>query len=473
MKKVLAFLTVFAILFFPLSSIPVTSVSSTSEQQVSSTPEQQVSGGFEPPFSVNAESVILINLDSGDVVYEKNADDPRPPASLTKVMTALLLVESVPDLAAVTVTAPSYIYNEFYGLTVSTADIRAGEELNLEQVLYGMMLQSANEGASIVADYLSGGDIPAFAAEMTQRAKELGCENTNFTNPHGLHSEEQYSTARDMATITLEALKHQNLVDAAYSSRYTIPANNKHTQSRILVTTCAMQDENTAYYKNYVHGFKTGTLPEAGHNYISTATQNGENYLLVVMGADSDGVNAAGEPLSSKPAFDITADIYNWVYNNFTVRPVIEAGAPVEQVPLKYSEESDTLLLYPSESIYSLLSNDEDERSLTRIYELPEFAEAPIEEGTVVGTLTVKRGEMVLGSADLMAAQSFERSDVLYYTAQVMDFFNSSTFKVVVGIIAVAVLLYATMLLLSIRRYNLQRRRGKKQPPKHINRRMR
>ncbi len=386
---------------------------------------------FQPPFSVNAESVILINLDSGDVVYEKNADTARPPASLTKIMTALMLVESVPDLSSVTVTAPSYIYNEFVGLVVSTADIRAGEQLNLENILYGMMLQSANEAASIVADYLSGGDIDAFTADMTARANELGCTSTNFTNAHGLHSDQQYTTARDMATITLEALKHQNLVDAAYSSRYTIPPTNMHPNGTLLVTTCAMQDENTSYYKDYVNGFKTGTLPQAGHNYISTATQNGENYLLVVMGADSDGVDAAGDPLSSKPAFDITADIYNWVYNNFTVRPVIEAGTPVEQVPIRFSEESDTLLLYPSESIYSLLSNDEDERSLTRIYDLPEFAEAPIAEGTEIGTLTVKRGDTVLGTTELLAAQSFERSDLLYYTAMVMEFFNSTTFKAI------------------------------------------
>ncbi len=432
-----------------------------------------VSAEFEPPFAVNAESVILINLDSGDVVYEKNADEARPPASLTKVMTALMLVEGVADLSSVNVTAPQYIYNEFAGMgAISTADIRAGETVNLEHLLYGMMLQSANEAASIVADYLSGGDIAVFCDNMNARAAELGCTNTNFENAHGLSNELQLSTARDLALITMEALKHQNLVDAAYSSRYTIPATNMHPNGTLLISTCLMQDENSSHYKPYVNGFKTGTLPEAGHNYISTATQNGENYLLVVMGADSDGVNAAGEELSGYPAFDITADIYNWVYNNFTVRPVIEAGAAVEQVPIRYSEEADTLLLYPSESIFSLLSNEEDERSLTRIYDLPEYAEAPIEEGDVVGSLTVMRGDTELGTADLIAAQSFERSDLLYYTAMVMDFFGSTAFTVIAIIVAVIVLLYATMVLLSIRRYNLKRRRNAERA-KQINRRMR
>ncbi len=431
---------------------------------------QMVYANFEPDFDPNAESVLLINLDSGEIVYEKNADAKLPPASLTKIMTSMLLIEKVPDLQAVTMTAPGYIYDEFAGITVSTADIRRGETITAEQALYAMMLQSANEAASIVADYLTGGDMQLFFDEMNRRAAELGCSSTNFMNAHGLHHEEQYTTARDMALITMEALKYPEFVQAATSSRYIIPPNNMHTEQRILVTTCAMQDENTAYYKDYVFGVKTGTLPEVGSNYISTSSQNGENYLLVIIGADADGVDAAGEPLSSRPAFDITADIYNWAYNNFTVRPVIEAGAPVEQVPLLYSEESDTLLLYPLESVFSLLHNEEDERSLTRIYDLPEYVESPVQEDDVIGTLTVMRGDNVIGTTDLLAAQSFERSDMLYFTSRVVDFFNSTTFKVVFGIIAFGVALYIVLLILSIRRYNLRKRRAAK---RNVNRRMR
>ncbi len=429
-----------------------------------------VSAEFEPDFEVNAESVILINLDSNSVVYEKNADTPRPPASLTKIMTSLLLIEKVPDLQNITMTAPNYIYDEFVGLNVSTADIRQGETITAEQALYSMLLQSANEAASIVADYLSGGEMANFFAEMNQRAIQLGCNSTNFMNAHGLHHEEQYTTARDMAIITMEAINHPSFVEASNSSRYIIPPNNKHTEQRILVTTCAMQDENTSYYKDYVFGVKTGTLPEAGHNYISTSSQNGENYLLVVMGADSDGVNAAGEALSGKPAFDITADIYNWAYNNFTVRSVIEAGAPVEQVPLLYNEDSDSLLLYPSHSIYSLLHNEEDERSLTRIYDLPDYVETPVEEDSIIGTLTVKRGDVVIGTTDLLATQSYERSDLLYFTSRVIAFFGSTTFKVVFGIIAFGVVVYLVLLVLSIRRYNLRKRREAR---RNVNRRMR
>ncbi len=429
-----------------------------------------VSAEFEPDFDVNAESVLLINLDSGVVVYEKNADTPRPPASLVKIMTSMLLVEKVANLETTTMTAPGYIYDEFAGLSVSSADIRRGETITAELALYAMMLQSANEAASIVADYLSGGDIPTFIAEMNSRAAQLGCTNTNFTNPHGLGNDEQYTTARDMAKITMAALEYPAFVEAANSSRYYISEDIVREGADILVTTCAMQDENSAYYKDYVFGVKTGTLPEAGHNYISTATQNGENYLLVVMGASSEGEDAAGEALSAKPAFDITADIYNWVYNNFTVRPVIESGAAVEQVPLKFNEDSDSLLLYPSESVYSLLHNDEDERSLTRIYDLPEFVEAPVDEDQVIGTLTVKRGDTVIGETELLAAQTFERSDMLYFTSQMMAFFDSTVFKVIFSIIAIGVIVYFLLLYFSIRRYRL---RKKREARKRINRRMR
>ncbi len=416
---------------------------------------------YEPEFEPAAESILLINLDSGRVVYEKNADTKRPPASLVKIMTSMLLLEQTPDLDAETVVAPRYIYDEFVGINVSTADIKQGEEITPRQLLYAMLLQSANEAASIVADYLSGGDIPAFVDTMNARAQELGCTNTNFTNPHGLHHEQQYSTARDLALIAMQAIETPGFMEAASTSRYTIPANNMHASERILVSTISMMDEYSVYYKDYVSGIKTGTLPEAGHNFISTASQNGENYLLVVMGASYEGENAAGEPLSAKPAFDITADIYNWVYNNFSVKAIMEGGKPVEQIPVKWCAESDTLLLELTDSIYSLVPNEEDVDSIQRIYEIPEFVEAPVKEGDVIGSVVVMQGEEVLGRAELLAAESLQRSNMLYYMDVVIAFFSSSTFIAIMAVIGLLIVLYIALYIRALQRHRRRMTRKK------------
>lgn len=423
---------------------------------------------FSPPFSVDAKSIILINIDSGVTVYEKNADMMQPPASLTKIMTAMLLLERAEDLDSEIIKAPRYIYDEFAGLSVSTADIRAGEEVTPRQLLYAMMLQSANEAASITADWLSGGDISAFCDNMNAKAKALGCQNTQFTNPHGLYAPEHYSTARDIATITIEAMKLPMFMEAATATRFTIPKNNIHAQERILVTTAFMQDKTTKYYKSYIKGIKTGTLPEAGHNYVSLAVQGSESYLLVVMGAEQ-GVNAAGEPLTNRPAFDITADIYNWAYNTFKVSPVLSLDVPVQQLPVKYCKETDSLLLYPTSGLYSIMPIEGEDTTLRRIYDLPEFIEAPIQKGTVIGTLTVMRGDTNLGTVDLAAGQEVLRNTMLYTTEKVFEVARTPFFKVAMSLIGLLILIYFILTFLSVRRYNRQKR---SQVKKHIKRRM-
>ena len=144
-------------------------------------PAQPAQAAFTPPFEVNADAVYMVNLDTGRVVYEKNATKARPPASLTKMMTSLLLMENCADLEGTEITAPGYLYDEFVGLKVSNADIWPWETVTAKTLLYAMLLPSGNEAASITADYLGGGNLENFFFTMNARAKQLGCVNTNFT----------------------------------------------------------------------------------------------------------------------------------------------------------------------------------------------------------------------------------------------------------------------------------------------------
>ena len=165
---------------------------------------------YEPDFEMDSahEGILLLSLDTGQVLFEQNADTKMAPASLTKIMTTILALENTENWEEETATAPDYIYDEFVGLNVSTANILRGEQLTIQQLVYAMMLQSANEGASVVADHFGGGSIDKFCQMLNQKATELGCTNTHFVNPHGLDADNHYSTPRDMAKIAPVSYTH-------------------------------------------------------------------------------------------------------------------------------------------------------------------------------------------------------------------------------------------------------------------------
>ena len=152
-------------------------------------------------FELNSRAVLLINLDTDTVVFDQEAESRMEPASLTKIMVALLVLENVPDLASTRIAVPDYIFDLLAGTNSSVSGLRKGEVLTAEQLLYCLMIPSGNDAALVFADYLGGGSISSFVEKMNQRAKELGMENTNFANPHGLHDPSHYTTAQDLATL--------------------------------------------------------------------------------------------------------------------------------------------------------------------------------------------------------------------------------------------------------------------------------
>ena len=214
-----------------------------------------MAAGFELPetVSLTAAEVYLVNLDTGIVVYEKDADTPRSIASLTKMMTALLLMEQVEDVENTMITAERSL---FTGAIIeegsSTADIQPGETVRALDMLYAMMLPSANEAAEAVGYYLSGGNLNNFYAMMNARAKELGCTNTQFTSTNGLVDMDggNYSTAHDLFLIAQECWKHEIFRTVCGTSLYWMPFtdNAKHS-------TAAYPEQNpdAAYFLSLIH----------------------------------------------------------------------------------------------------------------------------------------------------------------------------------------------------------------------------
>jgi len=185
----------------------------------------QSGAAYNSELETKADIVLLMSLDDGTVIFDKNADKVSAPASLTKITTAILTLEKCQDLEAV-VTVPSYCISLLNGTNSKMAGLKAGEQLTVRQLLYCMMVFSANEAANILADYIGGGSIDSFVNMMNEFVASIGAQNTHYVNPHGLDSEGQYTTANDLALIIKYALNIPVFMEICNNYKFTLPPTN-------------------------------------------------------------------------------------------------------------------------------------------------------------------------------------------------------------------------------------------------------
>ena len=237
-----------------------------------------------------ASSAILIEAESGEVVFEKNADQVMFPASTTKILTVLLgltigktnnMLDEIITVSGDAVNIPD---------DSSTIPLAAGETIRFEDLLYATMVRSGNEGANAIAEAISG-SIPDFVDLMNQPAQFFGCTSTHFANPHGLHDENHYTTARDMAIIAREAMNNSTFRQIAATTSYALPKSNEHSARTVNNNKNALmvQGENNQYYYGYANGIKTGSHSQAGDCYVGSASKNGVNLISVVFFSSSTG----------------------------------------------------------------------------------------------------------------------------------------------------------------------------------------
>lgn len=397
---------------------------------VSLTMAFSAAAGWEPPEgAVNAEAVVLYNVDTDTVVYEKNAHEERAAASLTKMMTGLLLAESGEDLSQ-TFTIPEGLAAEFDRIQAengSDADLKIGETVTLESLLYACLLPSGNDAASAIAYYLGNGDMQAFFDKMNARAAELGCENTNFTCAHGLYGLEygNHSTAWDMFLIARAFRENDLLMEVVTQTGYWMPLTNLHTEAKsadapagaayYVGTTNVMQLPDQALYRPYIRGIKTGFTDEAGRCFASSAESGGMTWLMVVMGAPiqlaEDGFNYA---------FHTTADLYDWALVNFWPVELPNTETPVASVPVKWCAESETVSLYAASTLTTLQCADSAVEVVAE--ELPQTLEAPVEAGQAAGRAAVYVDGERVGTVELVTGSACRRSAWLYYKEQLAPF---------------------------------------------------
>lgn len=355
----------------------------------------------EDELDLDGEALLLYELTTGTMVYAKNIDEAREPASLTKLMTCLVAMEYGNLYDDITVTGSA-----LYGLDPagSTADLRAGESYTLEQLLYCLMVHSANDAASVIAEYISGSESD-FVKLMNQRAQELGCENTHFENPHGLHEEGHVSSARDIAMILSACLDYDLFAYLYSTTSYTLPATGDRDERTLRSTNYLISSAVTDEYLDWrVVGGKTGFTTPAGRCVACVADDSsGLRYLAVVMGAG--GTDASGKTYYG--SFRSASALFDFGFDNFAVQEALAVETSVE--PFSVTCGDVPVEAYTTEGISSLLPWDFDPEAI-RMEVIPmEGLTAPIATGDLIGDVNVFYGDALLGQVPIAAS-----NDVAY-----------------------------------------------------------
>lgn len=359
---------------------------------------------FPVDYSARARAAILVEMNSGTIIYSENLDERLYPASLTKIMTCMLALEYGNEDDILTVSASALEGLSEYG---STANLQEGEKLPLREVLYCIMVSSANEGCNVIAEYISG-SVSAFIDLMNRKAKELGMSATHFANAHGLHEEDHYTTVHDLATLCRWAWSHPDFRKYATTTTHTVPATELY-EARYLHTTNYMTSTyiTEKYYYDRAEGIKTGFTTPAGGCLASTATSGDRAFLSIVCGCETL-VEANGDDLDmrfveSKRLLEFALENYSFVQvlsrTEMLAQPSV-AGAAGRKNVVVHADADATVLLPDSYS---------PEEIVTSVaYDSVSPLEAPLAAGQRVGTVTVSWKEIPIASANLVTLTAIE-----------------------------------------------------------------
>lgn len=323
---------------------------------------------------VNAKAAIIVERNTGKIIYEKETQTKNYPASVTKILTAILALENcqLDDVATVSQTAISNIPTEYI-----VAPLKVGEEIKIEDLLYALMLKSANDAAYVLAEHM-GGSVEGFANMMNKKAEEIGCKGTHFVNPNGIHNENHYTTAYDLYLISDYAMKNETFAKIVSTYSYTLPATNKYpNKDRVMKNTNEFINPNSGFYNKSVKGIKTGTTIPAGNCLITDATENGMDFITVVLGAQT-----------ANSKFTETSKMIGYAFNNYIISSVHQKGDVIKKIEVqKAKKDNKELNLVISTNITAMHNKKININEIEPEIVLNENITAPITAGQELGTI--------------------------------------------------------------------------------------
>ena len=319
----------------------------------------------------NAKSGIIMEPTTNKVIFEKNSHERLEPASMTKMMTLLLTFEAL-DNGKISLDDMVHISKVAAAMGGSQMFLEENSNIRLEEIIKGVSIASANDGAVALAEYI-GGSVENFVNMMNQKIADLGLTDTHFTNPHGLHADNHYSSAYDMAIIAANLISHEKILE--YTSIYEDYFNKPAGSRTWLVNT----NKLTRYYEG-VDGLKTGYTKEAGYCLTATAKKNNIRYITVLM----------GEPTSDLRSSETTS-MLNYAFNSFKLNTIISKSQELGTVYIDKSKEK-TVKIVTKKDITELISKEKESPNYTYNLKIDKL-KAPLKKGTKVGTVEILDNE--------------------------------------------------------------------------------
>lgn len=326
--------------------------------------------------AIDSEAAYLMDAKTGKVIYEKNANEKKYPASTTKIMTAILALENcnLQDKVIVSHDAISAIPDGY-----SNAELQVDEQLTVEQLLNLLLIPSANDAGYVLAEHIAG-SIPSFASMMNTKAQELGCKDTNFTNPSGIQDSNHYSTAHDLALIGQYCMKNDTFRSIVRKTSAVVDATNKHDK-RIYPTTNSLLKKGTYHY-SYAIGIKTGYTKESGSCLVAEAQKNGLDFISVVLGGKTYS-NGTDE------RFKDTIALFEYGFNNYEIKTIKKKGSIIKQIQVSNAKkDSENLNLLVEHDIEALTQVDTDISNIPPEIEIKENLKGPVFKDDVVGNVS-------------------------------------------------------------------------------------
>ncbi len=426
---------------------------------------------FIPTQPIYSQCAILYNIDTGTVVYEKKPDLRKNPVQLVQIMTAIVTMEKKTDLHEV-VSVPSQINEEFDQYRekypeeefpyneINTCGIEPEEQLQIESLLYCMLLQSACDAASTLAYSVGEGSVQNFVNMMNETAKKIGATDTYFTNATGLYDENQYTTANDMLLITNYALKIPGFSDIVSKTQYNTGSTNIHPEGIPVENANPMMYSSDSNFYPGTSGIKTGKSNQSGRCLITRATKDGINYLLVLMDSPlevSEGVQEFTHISDAKMLFD-------WAFKNIKYQAIVLSTEELATIKVNYAKGNDYLNLKASEDVSAMWLNTDDTASIKKddIKYMYSELNAPVKAGTKLGELTLRYHNDVIKTVDLVAYYDCDLSTMKYGIAVVKSFFYSDVFHKALKVATGLSILYLFLVIYTINKRAKRRREKRK-----------
>lgn len=391
-----------------------------------------------------AESAILIDQDSGQILFDKNANAPMYPASTTKILTALIILEDLALDEMVTIDPQSPYAGG------SHIALEPGEEVSVEQLLYALMIASANDAAEALAIHHSG-SLEAFAEVMNTRAAELGAVNSNFENPHGMPNKDHLTTAYDLALIAKEAMKNETFRKIVKTLRYEIPPTNKKTETRYLNSTnsfyqgmagsntmITVKDKRIPIAYEYVTGIKRGYTVDAQNCLVTSASKDGRSYIVVVLKSNGDQM------------YSDTRLLLDYGLFGFVTHTLSNENETIETITMNNKRKTQIPAIINNPIIVNL-PEGVDPSAIERKVNFLNVIDLPVKKGEVLGTVSYYLGDVLLVSEPLLSSDDFVGEDLIteitrFFVTEERPLFSKSWFINIFSRLMIAILLWRSIM---------------------------